>query len=235
MYSPNRTHPRNHKIDTITIHCFVGQVTAQRGCEVFANSQRKASANYVVGYDGSVGISCPEEDRSWCSSNAANDNRAITIEVASDTVYPYKVTEQAMQALIDLLVDVCKRNDIKELLWRNDPSLIGQVDKQNMTLHRWFANKACPGDYLISKHPYIVEEVNKRLESRYSVRVGSYKRQANAIKMEKRLMSISINPVTTWDGTYYRVYACRFRRLNDANDYAKILAQNGIIGILCKE
>lgn len=104
-----------------------------------------------------------EKDRSWCSSNAANDNRAITIEVASDTTHPYAVNSAAYAALLNLLTDICKRNGIKQLLWKADKSLIGQPDKQNMTVHRWFANKACPGDYLYNRHSEIAAEVNKRL------------------------------------------------------------------------
>lgn len=161
--SPNRTSPRNHKIDTITIHCIVGQWTAKQGCDYFATTGRECSANYVVGKDGSIGLSVEEKDRSWCSSSRSNDHRAITIEVASDTKHPYKVTDQAMAALIDLLVDICRRNGIKALLWKGDKSLIGQVDKQNMTVHRWFANKACPGDYLYNLHPQIAAQVNERL------------------------------------------------------------------------
>lgn len=161
--SPNRTSPRNHKIDTITIHCIVGQWTAKQGCDFFATTGRECSANYVVGKDGSIGLSVEEKDRSWCSSSRANDNRAVTIEVASDTTHPYKVTDQALAALVDLLVDICRRNGIKALLWKGDKSLIGQVDKQNMTVHRWFANKACPGDYLYNLHGQIAKQVNERL------------------------------------------------------------------------
>lgn len=156
----NRTSPRNHAIDTITIHCIVGQWTAKQGCDYFATTDRQCSANYVVGKDGSIGLSVEEKDRSWCSSNAANDNRAITIEVASDTSHPYAVTDKAYEALIKLVADICKRNGIKKLLWKADKSLIGQVDKQNMTVHRWFANKACPGDYLYNRHGEIAEKVN---------------------------------------------------------------------------
>lgn len=104
-----------------------------------------------------------EKDRSWCSSSASNDNRAITIEVASDTKHPYKVRDAAYKALIDLCTDICKRNGIKELKWKADKSLIGKVEQQNMTVHRWFANKACPGDYLYNLHGQIAAEVNARL------------------------------------------------------------------------
>lgn len=161
--SPNKTSPRNHKIDTITIHCIVGQWTAKQGCDYFATTDRDCSANYVVGKDGSIGLCVEEKDRSWCSSSGSNDHRAITIEVASDTTHPYAVTDAAYKALVDLCVDICQRNGIKELKWKADKALIGKVDQQNMTVHRWFANKACPGDYLYSRHGQIAAEVNARL------------------------------------------------------------------------
>lgn len=161
--SNHKTSPRNHKIDTITIHCYVGQVTAKQGCDYFATTTSRASANYVVGKDGSIGLSVPETDRSWCSSNAANDHRAVTIEVACEKTAPYQVTDAAYKALIELCADICRRNGIKKLLWKADPNLIGQVDKQNMTVHRWFAKKACPGEYLFNAHTDIANQVNKKL------------------------------------------------------------------------
>ena len=162
--SPNRTSPRSHKIDTITIHCIVGQWTAKQGCDYFATTNRNASANYVVGKDGSIGLSVPEDSRSWCSSNAQNDHRSITIEVASDTVSPYAVTDKALKALIDLCADICKRNGIKKLVWSaNKSDRINHLKGCNMTVHRDFANKACPGDYLYNRHGYIADEVNKKL------------------------------------------------------------------------
>lgn len=106
---------------------------------------------------------CEEKDRSWCSSSPSNDHRAITIEVASDTTAPYAVNAKAYASLINLVADICKRNGIKELKWKADKSLIGQVDKQNMTVHRWFAATACPGEYLYSRMGQIAQEVNKKL------------------------------------------------------------------------
>ena len=165
--SPNCNKPRNHEIDTITIHCFVGQVTAEQGCNIknFVNYNPigGSSCNYVVGYDGSIGLCVDEANRSWCSSNRANDHRAVTIEVASVSKHPYAVTNKAYEALINLCADICKRNNIKKLLWKGDKSLIGKVDKQNMTVHRWFANKSCPGDYLYSRYGDIAARVNKLL------------------------------------------------------------------------
>lgn len=130
----------------------------------FANKSAKASSNYGIGSDGLIACYVPEEYRSWCTSSAANDNRAITIEVANDGGAPdWHVSRAALSALVDLLVDICKRNGIPELRWKADKSLIGKVDKQNMTVHRWFANKACPGNYLYNLHGSIAAEVNARL------------------------------------------------------------------------
>ena len=117
LLSPNHSGQRTHAIDTITIHCFVAQVTAQRGCEVFQPKDREASCNYVVGYDGSIGLCVEEKNRSWCTSSNSNDQRAITIEVASDNKEPYAVTDKAYNALIELVTDICRRNGIAKLKW----------------------------------------------------------------------------------------------------------------------
>ena len=162
--SPNRTKNRNHAIDTITIHCVVGQCSVETLGNVFAPTSRQASSNYGVGYDGRIGMYVEEKDRSWCSSNAANDHRAITIEVASDTTHPYAVKDKALAALIELVADICKRNGIKKLVWSTNKSdRVNHKNGCNMTVHRDYANKSCPGDYLYNKHGYIAEEVNKRL------------------------------------------------------------------------
>lgn len=161
--SSNKNSPRNHIIDTITIHCVVGQWTAKQGCDYFS-SITGASCNYVVGKDGSIGLCVDEKDRSWCSSSASNDHRAVTIEVASDTQHPYAVTDAAMKALIELVADICKRNNIKKLVWStNKADRVNHKNGCNMTVHRDFANKSCPGEYLYSRHGFIANEVNKRL------------------------------------------------------------------------
>ena len=164
-YSPNHSGRRNHKIDTITIHCVVGQCSIETLGNIFANPSLEASSNYGVGYDGRIGLYVDEANRSWCSSSGSNDNRAITIEVASDTYHPYAVNDKAYNATVKLVADICHRNGIKKLMWRADSSLIGQVDKQNMTVHRWFANKSCPGDYLYNRMGDIANRVNELLGS----------------------------------------------------------------------
>lgn len=169
--SPNKTTPRKYAISRFTIHCFVGQVTAQSGCNtkrfVKYNRVSGASCNYVVGHDGTIGLCVEEKDRSWCSSSKDNDHRAITLEVASETKSPYKVTDAALNALIDLMADICRRNGKTKVLWfadkKNSLAYIPAPDEMVMTVHRWFAAKACPGEYLYSRHSYIAEEVNKRL------------------------------------------------------------------------
>lgn len=162
--SPNKNSPRNHKIDTITIHCVVGQCTVETLGNIFAPTSRQASSNYGVGTDGKIGMYVEEKDRSWCSSNAANDNRAVTIEVASDTKHPYAVNDRAFAALLDLVTDICKRNGIRKLVWSTKKvDRVNHKNGCNMTVHRDYANKSCPGDYLYNRHGEIAAEVNRRL------------------------------------------------------------------------
>lgn len=162
--SPNKTSPRNHVIDTVTIHCVVGQASVESLGNTFAQSSRQASSNYGIGKDGRIGMYVEEKDKSWCSSNAANDNRAITIECASDTTHPYAVNDKVYKSLITLLVDICKRNNIKKLIWSTNKSdRVNHKNGCNMTVHRDYANKLCPGDYLYNLHGQIAEEVNKQL------------------------------------------------------------------------
>ena len=164
--SPNKTSPRNKKIDTITIHCVVGQCSVETLGNVFAPTSRQASSNYGVGVDGRIGMYVEEKDRSWCSSSGANDHRAITIEVASDTTHPYAVNDKAFAALLDLVTDICQRNGIKKLVWStNKDDRVNHRNGCNMTVHRDYANKSCPGDYLYSRHGQIADEVNRRLGS----------------------------------------------------------------------
>ena len=164
--SPNKNSPRNHKIDTITIHCVVGQCSVETLGSVFASSSRQASSNYGIGYDGRIGMYVEEKDRSWCSSSSSNDNRAITIEVASDTTPPYAINEKAYNSLIKLVTDICKRNGIKELKWStNKNDRVNHKNGCNMTVHRDYSNKSCPGQYIYERLGKIAEEVNQKLGS----------------------------------------------------------------------
>ena len=158
--SPNHSGKRIYPLTRISIHCVVGQCYASTLGDLFADASFEASSNYGVGFDGGIGQYLPESYRSWCTSSYDNDNRAITIEVASDTFAPYKVTEAAYKALIRLLVDICKRNGKKKLIWLGDKNkslnYSPKSDELVMTVHRWFANKSC-------LHPQIAAEVNKQL------------------------------------------------------------------------
>lgn len=213
--SPNHSGQRKQPIDTITIHCVVGQCSVETLGNIFAPVSRQASCQYGVGVDGRIGMYCEEKNRSWCTSSSANDNRAITIEVASDTTHPYAVNAKAYAALIELLVDICKRNGIKKLLWKGDKSLIGQVDKQNMSVHRWFANKSCPGDYLYNRHGEIAAEVNKRLntgtspstpdKTLYRVQTGAFSVKSNADALLAKVKAAGFDTYMVKVGTLYKV------------------------------
>lgn len=222
--SPNKTPNRSHKIDTITIHCVVGQCSVEALGNLFASTAKHASSNYGIGYDGKIGMYVEEKDCSWCSSSTANDSRAVTIEVASDTTHPYAVTDKAYAALIDLVTDICKRNGIKELKWKADKSLIGQVDKQNMTVHRWFAPKACPGEYLYSRHADIAAKVNKRLKVQeepekdtiYRVQVGAFSNEKNAKTQLQKIEAAGFDAFITQVDGLYKVQVGAFTKKENA-------------------
>ena len=229
--SPNRTSPRNHKIDTITIHCVVGQCSVETLGNIFAPTSRQASSNYGVGVDGRIGMYVEEKDRSWCSSNAANDNRAITIEVASDTTHPYAVNAKAYAALLDLVTDICRRNGIKKLVWSTSKNeRVNHLNGCNMTVHRDYAAKACPGDYLYSRHGAIAAEVNKRLSASatepetpssgtgtlYKVQTGAFKQKSNAQALEKKLKAAGFDTYVVNTGGYYKVQVGAFSKKANA-------------------
>lgn len=162
--SPNHSGKRTKKIDTITIHCMAGQLSVESCGALFAQSSRQASSNYGIGPDGRIALYVDEGNRSWCTSSNANDQRAVTIEVASDATHPYAVKDKAYDALLDLVTDICKRNGIKKLVWstsKNDR--VNHLNGCNMTAHRDYAAKACPGDYLYNREGEIAAEVNRRL------------------------------------------------------------------------
>lgn len=155
--SPNCNKPRKSKIDTITIHHMAGNLSVEDCGAIFAKSGRQASANYGVGSDGRVALYVDEANRAWTSSNAANDHRAVTIEVANDGGAPdWHVSAAALEATVALCVDICKRNGIPRLNYTGTKA-------GNLTMHKWFAATLCPGPYLSGKFPYIAEEVNRRL------------------------------------------------------------------------
>jgi len=167
--SPNHSGKRTHAIDRISPHCVVGQLTAESLGNVFASSSREASLNYGIDKDGRVGMYVEEKNRSWCTSSNSNDQRAVTIECASDTKHPYWMNDKVYNRLIDLCADICHRNGKDKLIWFGDKNKsLNYEPKSNemiITVHRWFANKSCPGDWLYARLGKIADEVTKRLNS----------------------------------------------------------------------
>lgn len=178
--SPHSSARQSKVIDHVAIHCVVGQATAEALGAHFALTATKASSNYGVDKDGRIGLYVDESRRAWTTggvdssgnpirvngiSGSDIDHRAITIEVASDTFAPFAINAAAYEGLIKLLVDICKRYPtIGRLRWQGDKTLVGQPDKQNIAVHRWFAYKSCPGDYIYNRLGEIADEVNRRLE-----------------------------------------------------------------------
>lgn len=167
--SPNHSGQRTHSIDRITPHCVVGQCSVETLGNIMYPTSRQASCNYGIGPDGRVGMYVEEKNRSWCSSSNANDQRAITIECASDTTHPYAMNDKVYATLITLCTDICKRNGKKKLLWFADKNkslaYSPKQDEMVLTVHRWFANKSCPGDWLYSRLGDVAAKVTTNLSS----------------------------------------------------------------------
>lgn len=191
--SPNSNNPRNKPITKITIHHMAGNLSIESCGNIFAKASRKASSNYGIGSDGRIGMYVEEKNRSWCSSSAANDNQAITIEVANDGGAPnWHVSDKALASLIDLCTDICRRNGIARLNFTGDA-------RGNLTQHNYFAATACPGPYLKSKFQYIADEVNKRLGQSSTIQNGT-RLQATSLKnMSESDIVAKVGPLFTAD------------------------------------
>ena len=181
--SPNHSGLRTHTIDRITPHCVVGQLSAESICNCFTSPSREASCNYGIGTDGRVALVVEEKNRSWCSSSNANDQRAVTIECASGLEEPYTMNRKVYKSLVKLCVDICKRNNKKKLLWFNSKSKSlsykPKSDEMVLTVHRWFDNKSCPGNWLYSRLGKLAKTVTKKLQKNKKVKLqgnaGLYK------------------------------------------------------------
>ena len=232
IISPNKNSPRKSKIDTITIHCMAGQLSAEDCGKLFASKSRQASSNYGIGPDGKIGLYVEEKDRSWASSNGKNDHRAITIEVASDSKPPYAVKQPAYDSLIKLLVDICKRNNITKLIWSDKKEdRINHRNGCNMTCHKDFKNKECPGSWIYEREGKIAEEVNRQLNSGTSTKPHTHTNESkpvsmpsatNGVKVEERVRVIEktgLN-IRSGPGTNYPIKGvCNFNVIYTIIEY----------------
>ena len=133
--SPNHSNGRNHKIDRITPHYVDGNCSVETIGEIFRPPARRASSNYGIGSDGRIGMYVEEENRAWTSGSSYNDNRAITIECANLT--DGSLTDSCWKSLVNLCVDICRRNSIPHLNYTGD-------DSGNLTMHKWYQDTDCP-------------------------------------------------------------------------------------------
>lgn len=241
VWSPNHYNGRKYPITKITIHHMAGKLSATTCGNIFLPSSRKASSTYGIGYDGQIGQYVDEADAPWTSSNYDNDNRAITIEVSnSATGGNWPVSDEVLEALINLCVDICKRNPgIGKLNFTGDKT-------GNLTMHKWFSATACPGPYLESKFTYIAEEVNKRLghveapaepeepeEPKveatvlYRVQTGAYSKKGNATNMKAKLEAAGFKTYLVQADGWYKVQVGAFSKKSNAEAQAEKLRAAG--------
>lgn len=224
--SPNHSGARTHSIDRITPHCVVGQVTAERLGEIFEPKTKKASCNYGIDKDGRVLLCVEEGNRSWCSSSSANDQRAVTIECASDTKAPYTMNDAVYNKLIELCVDICKRNGKKKLLWFGDKdkslNYSPKSDEMVITVHRWFKNKDCPGEWLYSRLGDLAERVTKALggASTTSSTTSTTASTASSFKVRVTVSALNIRANATTDS---KITGC----IRDKGTYTIVATASG--------
>lgn len=184
--SPNHSGQRTHSIDRITPHCVVGQLSAESICGCFTSPSRQASCNYGIGTDGKVSLCVEEKNRSWCSSSNANDQRAVTIECASDKTEPYAMNARVYDSLVKLCTDICRRNGKKKLLWLGDRNktlnYTPKPDEMVLTVHRWFANKSCPGSWLYARLGDLAAKVTAALGSSSASKPATDKKQLYRVR-----------------------------------------------------
>lgn len=193
--SPNNSGARTHKIDRISPHCIVGQLDAATIGDCFTSKDSKASCNYGIGIDLKVVECVPECNRSWCTSSNSNDQRAVTIECASDKTSPYKFKQEVYEKLVQLCADICTRNGIDTVIWFGEKKASLEYEPKEgecvLTVHRWFANKECPGDWLYERMGKLANDINAVIQTKklYRVQVGAFTIRANAEKLKQDLRS----------------------------------------------
>ena len=205
--SPNHSGARKNKIDRITPHCFVGQVTVEQIGATFAKKSKKAPCNYGIGTDGKVCLIVDEANRSWCSSSSSNDNRAVTIECASDKDAPYTFNDEVYEALIDLCADICRRNGKTRVTWIDDKSKALKYEPADdeilLTVHRWFAAKACPGEWLYSRMGELAEKIGDKLHATEATTTTTTTSKSYLVKVTVSALNIRTGP-----GTNYKAAGC---------------------------
>lgn len=237
--SPNHSGQRTHSINRITPHCVVGQLSCESICGCFTSPEREASCNYGIGTDGRISLCVEEKNRSWCSSSNANDQRAVTIECSSDKTAPYAMTDAVYAALIDLCTDICKRNGKSKLLWFGDKNKTlayePKADEMIITVHRWFANKSCPGDWLYNRLGDLAEKVTSRLGggsqqpsgTLYRVQTGAYKQKANADAQLAKVKAAGFDTYMVQAGGYYKIQVGAYSKKANADAMAAKLKAAG--------
>ena len=231
--SPNHSGQRTHAVDRITPHCVVGQCSVETLGNIFAPTSRQASCQYGIGVDGRVGMYVEEKNRSWCSSSNANDQRAITIECASDATHPYAFNDTVYAKLIELCTDICKRYGKTKLLWFGDKTKTLNYEPASnemvLTVHRWFANKSCPGDWMYARMGDLASKVTAKLggsaggtekpadnQALYRVQTGAFSNKTNADAMLQKVKDAGFDTYMVKVDNLYKIQVGAFSKKANA-------------------
>ena len=166
-------------------HCTAGMSSAASTAKRFQRADVQASCTYCIGGDGDIVQSVPEMYRPWTTGGDLNvngvtgsmiDHMAFTFEIANSAIGgSWPMSDKAINSLVLLMVDICQRYGIKKVYWNNDKYFSSKAENYNtINVHRWYARKSCPGDFLVALMPNVADTVNALLNAGPVIPTGKY-------------------------------------------------------------
>jgi hypothetical protein len=197
-----------------------------------------------------------EKNRSWCTCGAKrvsgktgsqNDQKAVTIECASDALEPYAFRSVVYDKLIALCEDICRRNGKTKLLWlgsaEKTEAYEPKKDEMLISLHCWYAYKTCPGSWLISRIADLAAAVTKRLQGEaqpseilFRVQIGAFGNKKYAEAYAEKANAAGFPTVIKTEiadkKCLYRVQCGAFKNRQNAVNFADRLKAAGFEAII---
>ena len=157
------------------------------------------------------------------------------------------MNDKVYASLISLSTDICKRNGKKKLLWFGDKNkalnYAPKTDEMVITVHRWFANKSCPGNWLYARLGDLAAKVTANLgnnsspatDNLYHVQVGAYKGKANADTQLNRVKAAGFDTYMVQIGGLYKIQVGAYREKANADNMLKKLKSAGFDAFITTE
>ena len=139
-------------------------------------------------------------------------------------------------------MDICKRNGKTKLLWFADKNKAlnynPAADEMVLTVHRWFKNKACPGNWMYSRMGDLAEKVTAKLNPSestiYRVQSGAFSKKTNANNLLNAIKQKGFDAFITMQGSLYKVQCGAFSKKANAENLQKKLKSAGFEAVIVK-